>query len=98
MPSAILPLHQIKHLLLEPITMSTASEFQSCQELLQLAAMTGVEVVAGIIEECLARMRALTPLFETFVPSQVHLPAPPVFCPLGPQDEELSLFICSDSR
>lgn len=64
-----------------------------------MAAMTGVEVVAGILEECLARMRDLTPLFETFVPSQVHLPAPPVFCPLGPQDgEDLSLSICSDSR
>lgn len=64
-----------------------------------MAAMTGMEVVAGILEECLARMRDLTPLFETFVPSQVHLPAPPVFCPLGPQDgEELSLFLCSDSR
>lgn len=99
MPRTVLPQHQIMQLLFKPVTTSNPSEFQSHRELLQLAAMTSVEVVQNLLEECLARMKDVTPLFETFVPSEVHLPAPPVFCPLGPQDgEELTLFLDSDNR
>ncbi|XP_063881049.1 uncharacterized protein LOC135111554 isoform X2 [Scylla paramamosain] len=90
-PSTVLPFYQIKALLCQPIN-STVAEFHNHQELLQLAAMANLEVLPVILEECLAKMKELIPLFETFVPSQIHLPAPPMFCPLGPQDGEELLF------
>ncbi|MPC30106.1 hypothetical protein E2C01_023363 [Portunus trituberculatus] len=90
-PPSVLPLYQIKALLCEPIN-STVTEFHCHQELLQLAAMINLEILPVILEECLAKIKELIPLFKTFVPSQIHLPAPPVFCPLGPQDGEELLF------
>lgn len=64
-----------------PMEELKSSVFHSYQELLQLAAMTCLDVIPTMLEECLQKIEKVMQHLEVFVPSYVYLPAPPVFCP-----------------
>lgn len=77
----------IQRLLLQygPVEVVEFSLFQSFQELTKVASMAEVEVVSNVLQECLWKMENLMRQLDVFVPAHVYLPAPPLFCPQGPQ-------------
>ena len=60
----------------------------SLNDLLMAATLGGVDIVPWLVSSLVAKMKAAAAKFEVFVPENLYLPAPPVYCPQPtPTDE-----------